>query len=216
MPGAAPSDAGLSGGCAHKLNYPRKGGSFLHIEQMGVSTVKIALTAEEMQYFDLDATQMDSTDTATRQTLLSILRYAQRKTKLPFDSSKLMIESFPEEDGGCFLYVHLSPEENGAVERLSNFPCTLTYQFHSFYALGAACVRLRRQFETLEDSILYQQNGRYVLKLLCMSRQLGAIRLLLNEYGTVCRSGWLADALLREHGKLLIDEDAIGKIAEVF
>ena len=169
---------------------------------MGASTVKIALTAEEMQYFDLDASQMDATDTATRQTLLSILRYAQRKTKLPFDSSKLMIESFPE--------------ENGAVERLSNFPCTLTYQFHSFYALGAACVRLRRQFETLEESILYQQNGRYVLKLLCMSRQLGAIRLLLNEYGTVCRSGWLADALLREHGKLLIDEDAIGKIAEVF
>ena len=188
----------------------------MQIEQLDAATLKVALSAEEVEYFALDCEALNPRDASTKQALLAVLRHVQRKTRLPIENSKLLIEPFPNETGGCFLLIRLRMEEEEPAGQTTCFPCGCCYRFDSLDAVGGACRRLMEQHFPVGASALYRQEGCYYLHFFCCSRLLSTVRILFSEHGTSCRSGKFLEAHLREHAECLIPTDAIGKIAEVY
>lgn len=79
--------------------------------------MKILLTRQDMESYNLDADNLDYGVKNTRQTLDEIFELAKRKTGFEIKKGKLFVQAFPCVDGGCEIYLtRLDEEVSGLVE----------------------------------------------------------------------------------------------------
>lgn len=69
------------------------------------SKLKIMLSDEDMEKYDLKAETVDYDNTATRRAFWSILDDAKNETGFDAASDRLFIQMYPSKDGGCEMFV---------------------------------------------------------------------------------------------------------------
>lgn len=69
------------------------------------SKLKIMLSADDMNYYELNTDTIDYDNTETRKAFWDILDEAKHKTGFDAASERVFIQVYPSKEGGCELYV---------------------------------------------------------------------------------------------------------------
>ena len=187
----------------------------MKIEAPQENKIVVELTAQDMAELDITYEELDYRNIETRRVIWTILDRVRTTLQRDIDpSGKLLIESIPTPDGGCVLFFTV-PQETTVdlrqVLRIQKQPPYLLCTLDTPEALFRLAHHLRQAVHPLPQSSLYLWEKRYVLLLQnCASPQI--CRMILSEYGMLCADNMLAPAVLREHGKLLAEQNAVEKL----
>ena len=188
----------------------------MKIEAPQENKIVVELTAQDMAELDITYEEMDYGNIETRRVIWTILDRVRTTLQRDIDpSERLLIESIPTAEGGCILFftVPQSIQNIGVQQtlRICKPPSYLLCAVDSPETLFRMAQHLRKVVHPLPESSLYLWEKRYVLLLQnCTSPQI--CRMILSEYGAPCADNALIPAVLREHGKLLAERDAIEKL----
>lgn len=92
----------------------------MEIEALGSSTIKIALTAEDLEAAEIDYDDIDKDIPETRRFMQSLITAAENKTGLSLSEERLYVEAFGDKEGGCLIYIsarHALRRQSRAAER---------------------------------------------------------------------------------------------------
>lgn len=186
----------------------------MKIETPQDNKIIVELSAQDMSELDITYEEMDYSNIETRRVIWTILdrvRHALRRDIDP--SSRMTIESVPTAEGGCVLFFTVPPQlPEGGMRQVLHIRRDAAYLLcllDTPDALFRCAERLRDCVRPLPESRLFLWQSQYVLLLQSASR---LCRMILAEYGAVCTENILPAAVLREHGKLLANENAIEKL----
>ena len=190
-----------------------KGGFLLHIETLDEKTIKLVLSSRDMAGLGITYEEMDYQNPQTRRVVRQLLEEIRLQTGADCSSGKLFIEAFPYADGGCILYLNLL-EQTGRNASKHSFDTPLIFAFPEAETLAQLCCRLNRHFgHAILKTSLYSHQGQYLLLVYTYFRMDREIRRLLEEYGQFYGKGAVCSAAVKEHGTLLLEEDAMQQFA---
>ncbi len=203
-----------------KLTAPtdrQKEAAELKIEIIDEKTIKILLSVQDMQEFHLTYEQMDYNDTVTRKAILSIVQKIRQDTPVDLEMNKLFIEAFPDTAGGCILYVNLiEPQQMQSIKSgKQSFDTPLIFLLGNIDLVAGVSARLLQEYSHLIiHSSLYWMEERYCLLLYTYCRMEKKIICILKEYGSYLGKGAILSAFIREHGKEILNDNAIETITQ--
>jgi hypothetical protein len=164
-----------------------------------------------MASMDLRYETMDLSDPPTRTALRSLLESARNQVNFRPRGAKLFIEVYSSEGGGCALYFTLltageKERDGGAVPAL--------FQFDDLEAVVQGAAAVHRLYGCrIYKSSLYRMKDGYRLMIVPLDYADRLSEYFLAEYGRPAGKGDLAAALVEEHGKELIRDNAIEVLA---
>lgn len=184
----------------------------MKIETPQENKIVVELSGADMAELDITYEEMDYGNIETRRVIWTILDRVRHTLSRDIDpSGRMMIETIPTGDGGCVLYFTVLGEGRYIgyhTLRINKERTAFTYAFDSLDALTDCAAALRRREQVLPKSSLFLLDGEYRLFLQC-DLPPGHCKQLLSEYGTLCAEGTLSLSFLREHGRLLCENNAI-------
>lgn len=77
----------------------------MELHRIGEGQLRISLSADDMDYYQLNSETMDYDDTATRSAFWRILDRAKKQTGFDAARDRVLIQVFPRKSGGCEMYV---------------------------------------------------------------------------------------------------------------
>ncbi len=189
----------------------------MHIEPLDRQTVKVILSGKDMKQFSLTYENMDYEDPATRKVILRLLQKVQESTRLDFAQGKLFIEAFPDEEGGCILYLNLltnlpteSLPKNGFHTPLIVSLCG------SEEVIGLCKTLFFRYSHLILKSSLYKNKDAYILMIYSYYKQDQKLCAILHEYGDLLGRGEVAAGIIHEHARAILPSQAVERIAGHF
>ena len=180
---------------------------------IGPGRLKISLTASDMKNLELTCTQMGKSDPATRKVLLELLRQAKEGAGFQPKDEKLAVEVFPAKGEGCVIYITAAsrpPKEGAAIT-----PVVLVFADADNLCRGANGLYKRCQFR-VDQSQLYRTGGEYRLVLYPLEHGDYLRGCFLSEYAGASYSDAVAAAVVQEHGRLILEKNAIGILWKMF
>lgn len=188
----------------------------MKIQKLDEKTVRVLLSAADLQQFQITYEQMNYSDEKTKQAILMIVRQIKSQTGLPVESVRLFIEAFPDEKNGCILYVNLiesSDEKKMFRCERTSFDTPIGLEFDNIDILTDACTSLLHEFgHLITKSALYLYEGKYRLLLYTYCKMEKKIISLLEEYGTYLGKGSVLCAFIQEHSNAIASEHAVETI----
>ncbi len=199
--------------------------------------LKIIMTISDMEKLGLDENDFHLSLINTRSILKKILNASPVKTGFEelLPSDKILLQMYPEADGGCELFItkvslenapnfeedltmpcdeekYLLPEVNKKTTENKKTP--LTYSFSELEHAIRACKELKnRNFEG--DSSLYLHNsGKYFLFLTKSNTQFNDSTSYIAEFGELENSENAILSVL-ERGKKIFDKNAVENLASL-
>ena len=179
--------------------------------------LKVILSEEDMDRYQLDRDTMDYDTTETRSAFWQILDEAKHKTGFDACGAKIFVQIYPSRGGGCEMYVTLVEEErtrHTGHEGLVRGGESL-YRFDTLSTLLTVCRKLSELGYT-EPSAAYVEGGAYYLLIrerlessIMSPNAIGEFSFI-EEYGERL-PGWIALVRLREHGRCLEGVEAVGR-----
>ena len=166
----------------------------MELIRISESALKVTLTKEDMENYDIVFETLDYENIETRLALTEILAEAKRTAGFFADSDKLYIQAFSDGAGGCELFVSRESEER-------------LYEFTSLSRLLLACARLKNCGHKGESTAFRVSHGeRYLLRL-----ARNGDYIFLSEIATLRR---VPKGFLTEHTEKLCDNavDVLGEL----
>ncbi|MBQ8904100.1 MAG: adaptor protein MecA [Oscillospiraceae bacterium] len=149
-------------------------------DSLSRDTVKITLSEEDMKEYSLCAEAIMLRTAEARRSLSKMLR--KMKLFSGYKPDRLFLEAFPEEDGGCILYVSVLHEES---ESENNCETALMCCLMSLDDLSLLC-RVIESAELEVKTCVYHSPGGYILVSLADKDEYFALRHIFSEFGRVC------------------------------
>ncbi len=197
------------------------------IEIVDKATVKVELTAKEVDARHLAFEKMDSNDAATRRFLMDVLEQVEMETDWDLKGNGLSVEAYQSDEGEIVLYLSCrqrisqstskrTPKKNTVSVRSNESGVPHIFSFPTLEALCKACLRLQNQFSHLPlESKLFRAQKKYQLIIWFYRQPEKQLFQILQEYGKLCGRGDIAIAWLEEHGKELISQRAVLEMAKL-
>ncbi len=189
---------------------------FLVFRLVSPDRLKVVLTAQDVEQVGID---WDSQDTAEvkklRRYLLGVLAQAQSQTDTSFLllGDRLLIEIYPEDDGGATVYFVMEQKEAHTASICE----PVMFSFDDTEALICGALQLfSLHGHRLLQSALYRQQDCWQLIIRPMDGQNGPAVNLLSEYGQRAEGGSVLCAIVEEHCKPIIREHAIDMLSYYF
>ncbi|MBQ9941227.1 MAG: adaptor protein MecA [Clostridia bacterium] len=175
--------------------------------------LKIILSKQDLNEFDLTVRTIDYNTTKTRKAMWEIFDRAKAQTGFDAAKNRIYVRLFPLSDGGCEMYVSKIPRVRPSyvphatkkVLFYKGYDCA--YMFESYEELCSACDIIGRQ---KFSSLYVGNNGSYILLLrnvICRGYEAG----ILSEYGKKMALKYINE-YLNEHYTLLCEGNATEKI----
>lgn len=190
---------------------------YLKIELLDDKTVKVLLSKVDMTAYNLSYEEMDYKNPQTKRVILKLIEEIKKEVKINLSTGKLFIEAFPYADGGCILYVNLL--DAGKADALSQkklkpgFDTPLIFVIDDLNYLGVLSNRLvTRYSHIILKSALYLWESNYYLLLYTYFKMDSEIIKLIGEYAKLYGKGNVQSAIVKEHAKELITNDAIAML----
>lgn len=186
----------------------------MEFELLCENKLKAMLSAQDMQLLELDYEQMHRSDPATRKALVTILEQAKRESGFDPRGTKLYIEAFPCEEGGCILYFSCIPT---AMHTDAYGIDPVLFEFKDSDAMiSGACKVFEMYGHRIYKSSLYLFEHMYRMVVYPLDYADRLSIYLLCEYADKLGEGAILAAFTEEHGKELIKDRAIDTIAGHF
>ena len=67
--------------------------------------IKVTLTAEDLEEFELDSSTLDYANTETKRMFWDVLSRAKHRTGFDTDGQKVLVQLYPSKQGGCEIFV---------------------------------------------------------------------------------------------------------------
>ncbi|MEG2038689.1 MAG: adaptor protein MecA, partial [Oscillospiraceae bacterium] len=178
--------------------------------------IKVILDKQDMEKMNITVESLDYLTAQARKTILRILADAKQKTGFEPIGTKLYIETFPEETGGCILLLSSRPEEKKLPEATKMSPAgPVLFGFEDLEILiTASCKLFRRYCHRVYKSSLYRLENIYVLMVYPLDKVDRLTVSFLCEFGEKLGEGVVAAAVVEEHGTAILKENAIDTISE--
>ena len=189
----------------------------MEVIRISDSKLKVMLSEEDMERFDLCRDELDYDNTETRRALWEILDEAKKETGFDAAKERVLIQMFRGKRGGCELFVtkvSAASEDAGRKPRKAR---TNAYLFSDADTVLLMCEKLYA-LGYREKSELYRMDGGFCLVIeeeesetLLIENSIGEYGFL-SEYGEK-RRGHLWLAYIREHGECIDGERAVERLA---
>ncbi len=183
----------------------------MKIEKISENKIRILITAADLKKKNIDINDLYYDDTKAQNLFWELLYEAYLEESFDVDNSKLIVEVAPVSHDSFVILVTRIPDKKSVLysskhrkNYLNNF-----YQFSSFDEF----VDLSKEIEGLfsGESSFYKYQDWYVLYLNgYLTKKIQAI---LEEYGTRINTSL---GILNEHGKLLINKNALDVMNQYF
>ena len=72
---------------------------------IGDGKIKVSLTKEDLEEFELSADELDYANTETKRMFWDVLSRAKARTGFDTDGEKVLVQLYPSKDGGCEIFV---------------------------------------------------------------------------------------------------------------
>lgn len=193
----------------------------MEIRIVSSQKIKVVLSQEDMRRMNLTYDTLEHNNPQVRLCILQVLKEARALTGFYFQDSRVLIETFPnpEELGGCILYISSIPEKEGlGIERLPAAELSpvepVVFRFQELEVLIAAAGKLFSQYcHRIYKSSLCRVQEEYFLIIYPLDQAESLTVRFLQEYGQLVGKGEIYFALAREHGRLLMENDALETIS---
>ena len=184
---------------------------------IGLDKLKVDLTAKDLEQLNIDYEDLDYKDERTRNVLVDLIVKGRAQAGFSPRNSKLYIEIYPREDGGCVIYyTKLASGQLGAGGSFLPGPTPIVFAFESTETLLIACQKTYTLYRhRILKSCLYTRGGHYRLIIYPLDFT-GSISVsFLREYARLVGEGPVLAAHIEEHWQLLSADSALEQLAEV-
>lgn len=180
--------------------------------------LKVTLSAADLSELGVSYDSLDYTDPASRQLLLSLLEQGKERTGFLARKSRLYIEVFPSEDGGCIIfYTRLRSGQHPPGLGESAGPEAVVFAFDDAETLLRAATGVwARCGHRIYKSALYLLEGGYRLILYPLDYADGLSVLFLSEFARKVGEGEILAAFVEEHGSPIIEDRALDTLVRYF
>lgn len=200
------------------------------------SKLKVMLTPDDMQRYEIDCDTIDYDNTETRRAFWNILDEAKHKTGFDAASDRVFIQVYPSKEGGCEMYVTKlgifcgeepvsnpsEPKKNYSKRGSVSRPHKSVYRFENLEFLLAVCSRLSEMdyngdssaFTSLQGSQCYlviterNPSGQY------SGASIGEFAFI-GEYGKMI-SSYGIHSYIKEHCKCICEDHAVGILSGLY
>lgn len=201
--------------------------------------IKVILTNEDLKNFELDADELDYSNTDTKRMFWDVLSRAKHSTGFDTDGQKVLVQLYPSRCGGCEMFVTKigllgSDEENGhssaRITPIISEKITVkgkqrtkhsekkryaAFGFDSLSGLLAVCRQLQSSGYDSESLAYIDDSGRYYLFLADVDTT-GYTPL--DSYSFICEFGAIENqetvrSRLAEHGCVICTADAVATLS---
>ena len=184
------------------------------------SKLKIMLSPDDMNFYDIDCGSVDYGSTETRRAFWSILDTAKKKAGFDAASDRVYIQMYPSRDGGCEMYV----TKLGQKAQKSSCPSAekkgaqilqLAYVFPSIRALLSVCNTLTKRTVRCESSAYAGEAGECMLFLSCeQSAKKRNCLGFIEEYGAQTDHG-ISLTFAAEHYRCICPYEAVETLSSL-
>lgn len=175
--------------------------------------LKAVLSCEDMDAYDLSYQVLDYEDINTKEFISDILFLAKIKTGFTPNKSKLLIEVYPYEKTGCVLYF-TSTSEFSDDKNNKNISIPVIFMFSDIDVLiDAGCRLFKLYCHRIYKSSLYLMDNSYRLIIYPLERCDSVTTHFLSQYGERIGDGIILASYIEEHGKPILEQNAIDKLA---
>lgn len=177
------------------------------VTTLGKSKLKITLSRLEASKLFGNGEHTACRDRGTQYILRVILAKALTKACFTLDCERLFVEMFPSASGGRIIFF----TKSSLLAPLKQTSASLYYYLLEFTDINPAsqiCRLVFKQKELLVKSSLYKFRKKYYLALLSKSPYLVSATTA-EEFADRCIRSKTAFAIVSEHGKKLIDDNAV-------
>lgn len=180
--------------------------------------MKVALRPEDLERLGITYDKLDYADPLTRRALVTLLEEGKRETGFNPRRSKIFIEAFPSEEGGCILFFC----RLGEGQRLPSLeeqpgPEAVVFRFEGADALADAAEKVFARYgHRIYKSSLYWMDGGYRLVVYPLDYADHMSTTLLGEFASRSGEGEVLAAFIEEHGESIIRDTAVETLAKHF
>jgi len=198
----------------------------MKIERVAHNKIKITLTCDDMQMWQLDIEKLSSNAPEAREFFLNVIERAENELNFDFKDSQLLVEAFMKTDGSVIHISKISPETEEfdklskarikRVEvRVRRKPTAenrcVVFSFNTFDNAADACKLISPKFDGY--STFYKYNDSFYIALYFTASADKQVVSVLSEFGTQAENNIIGR--LNEHGETLIKENAVITLSEI-
>ena len=183
----------------------------MNIEIISNNTVKITLSEVDMLDYDINYERLDKKNPETKRLLIELLEAVRDEKNIDLSSEKLYVEAFPQNDGGCLLYISiLNDKLKPKMEIYTELVCEIN-DLNNLISLSSKI--FKSYSHLIRGSELYFNENNYRLIINTFPKADSKLCIILSEYGCLIGKGEIISSSTKEHFDLLIDKDAIEKLS---
>ena len=194
----------------------------MEVLKINDTKLKLMLSASDMKGFGLIAENIDYNNSGVRKSFFKILDSVKASHGFDAEGDKLLIQYYPDKDGGCELFITklglLPPATERAISRSNRITLLqarrVMYRFSDFDSLLSAS-RLFADDPHRESDVYLDDNGEYYLEIL----EKGSGRTNGSEYSRLIEFAHQVPQssypYIIEHCERLTDKDAIEKLLTI-
>lgn len=191
----------------------------MEFKQINTRCLQIELTKEDLQTMDLTYETIDYQKAQTRALILSLLETARMTTDFQPDT-RVFIEVYPNEEGGCTIYFSDIDEDEKEPKRWRvrrRVTSPVVYAFDDIDILISGSVKLfHRCSHRIRKSALYRIGESWRLVIYPLDVLENITLSFLDEYAPRCGEGELAAVWLEEHAEKVLTENAVDLLSAYF
>ena len=176
---------------------------------LGEGKLKLTLSPDDMDAYDLRADALDWSDTRTRRAMWCIFDEVKRRCGFDAASSRVLVNVFPSVSGGCEIFVtRAGREKSDDVCFSGSMSAGRAYLFDGIDDLISCCRALCRAYGAPRAGAYLREDGKYLL-------------LLEHDFALACEFGEAAGgpfpepAFPGEHVRAICENDAVEVLARL-
>ena len=183
------------------------------IELISSNTIKVVLDEDDMLSYDVSFDKLDRSSPETKRLLIDLIESIKEEKSIDLSSEKLFVEAFPDEEGGCLLYLSMLSSNIKVTPENGSLYNSIICRIDSPDVLLKVCSRLYNLFNhILHNSELYYQDGTYQLILHIFKKADKKLKIFLSEFCEIVGTGEIDSSSVREHYTCVFPINAIEEL----
>lgn len=183
----------------------------MNFVQMLKTKIKIELNSEDLEKLNITYEEIDYNNEKTRKIICNLLLLAENKTDFDVKNSRVLVEAFPQINGGCELFItRLSPSPQLSKTNQRDFIPNSFYAFKfvSYEHLELTIKALLKSNVSITSSSLYKLEDAWILIINLTKDKILSADLIATQFGNRIKYSSSLKAHLEEYGKLICDKNA--------
>jgi len=178
--------------------------------------LKISLTKPEAEDLPVDLDRFDLNDTQARKLLKSLLEKGKSATGFSPKDTKLFVEIYPDKAGVYALFFTALEQKAGSRNDIPWIRPSV-FAFRNADDLCDGCVELAKLYgHRIISSSIYRYKNEYALIIYPLDYSDRLSSYLMAEYARKAGDGDIITAHVEEHGKAIVEGNAIETMSQYF